>query len=123
MTKKVLIVDDNEKNRKLLRVILAKAGYETLEAENGRKAVDLAREMLPDIILMDYRMPVMDGIEATKIIKNEGPTSGIPVFIITSSAMAGEQEQIVRESGCDTLYTKPFDYRVILQAVKQRIGE
>jgi two-component system, cell cycle response regulator DivK len=122
MAKRALIVDDNERNRKLLRVILCKAGYETVEAEDGVRALALARETRPDIVLMDYRMPNMNGIEATRAIKADGATGGIPVFIVTSSAMEGDRDRIIRESGCDELYTKPIDYRQIVDAVARKLG-
>lgn len=123
MAKRALIADDNDRNRKLLRVILDKAGYETVEAEDGARALALARELRPDIVLMDYRMPGMNGIEATRALKADASTAGIPVFIVTSSAMEGDRDRIIRESGCDELFTKPIDYRQILAAVDRRIGE
>ncbi len=123
MGKRALIADDNEKNRKLLRVILGKSGYETTEAQDGARALALARELRPDIILMDYRMPVMNGIEVTRALKADAATASIPVFIVTSSAMDGDRDRIIRESGCDELYTKPIDYKQILAAVGRRIGE
>lgn len=122
MAKRALIADDNERNRKLLRVILGKAGYETFEAETGAQALALGRKLRPDIILMDYRMPTMNGIEATRALKADAATAGIPVFIVTSSAMAGDRDRIVLESGCDELYTKPIDYRQILAAVSRITG-
>lgn len=107
----VLIVDDDEKNLKLLRVILQNYGYEVIEATNGEDAVKLAKENIPALILMDVRMPVMDGIVATKIIKSEPTTAQIPVIMLTSFAMAGNSERIILESGCDGYITKPIDVK------------
>ena len=122
MGKKVLITDDNEKNRKLLRVILMKNGYDVIEADNGEKAVAITRMNMPDLILMDYRMPLMDGIEATKLIKSF-TSPPVPVFIVTSSAMPGDSERIRSESGCDKLFTKPIDYRKLLDEIQHITGE
>ncbi len=122
MARKVLITDDNEKNRKLLRVILSKNGYDVIEADNGEKAVEITNTDIPDIILMDYRMPIMDGIEATRIIKSK-TSPPIPVFIVTSSAMPGDSERIRKESGCDMLFTKPIDYKALLTEIQQITGE
>ena len=121
-SKKILIVDDNAKNRKLLRVILRQAGYIIFEAEDGREGVDAAQRIGPHLILMDYRMPEYDGIQATQILKADAATSHIPVFIVTSSAMKGDLERIMAESGCDQLFNKPIDYRAILDAVQKQLG-
>lgn len=117
MEKKILIVDDDEKNLKLLRVILQNSGYEILEAKNGEDAVKIAKENIPALILMDIRMPVMDGITATKIIKSEHATAKIPVIVITSSAMVGNGERIISESGCDGYITKPIDIKELIEIV------
>jgi CheY-like chemotaxis protein len=122
MEKKILIVDDNEKNLKLLRVILQNYGYEVLEAQNGEEAVKLAKENIPALILMDIRMPVMDGITATKIIKSEPSTAKIPVIIVTSSAMIGDSERIISESGGDGYISKPIDVKKLLKVVAEIIG-
>lgn len=118
----VLIVDDNEKNLKLLRVILQNYGYEVLEAQNGEEAVKLAKENIPALILMDIRMPVMDGITATKIIKSEPSTAKIPVIIVTSSAMSGDSERIISESGGDGYISKPINIKELLKVVAEIIG-
>jgi CheY-like chemotaxis protein len=117
MEKKILIVDDDEKNLKLLRVILQSYGYETLEAKNGEEAVKLAKENIPALILMDIRMPVMDGITATKIIKSEPSTAKIPVIIITSSAMKGDSERIISESRCDGYISKPINIKELREII------
>ncbi|MBT9150902.1 MAG: Polar-differentiation response regulator DivK [candidate division WS2 bacterium] len=90
---KVLVVDDNEPNLKVFRILLQSKGYEVIEALNGDEAVKYARLYHPDLILMDIRMPVMDGITATKIIKEDPVLKNIPVIALTSSAMSGSREQ------------------------------
>ncbi len=123
MGKKILIVDDDVKNRKLLRVLLQNSGYETIEAEDGQQAINLARENNPDLILMDIRMPVMDGIEATKILKSEGSTAGIPVIALTSYALKGDRERILTDAGCDDYVTKPIEIKLLLEIVRKYTGE
>ena len=119
MSKKILIVDDNEKNLKLLRLLIQNAGYETIEAENGKEAVMLAKEHIPALILMDNRMPVMDGITATKILKAEPATAKIPVIATTASAMKGDRERIMLEAGCDDYVPKPIDAKSFMNVVKK----
>lgn len=123
MSKKVLIVDDDGKNLKLLRILIQNAGYETLEAENGEEAVRLAKEHIPALILMDNRMPVMDGITATKILKAEPTTAKIPIIATTASAMKGDRERIMREAGCDDYVPKPIDAKAFMNAVKKYLEE
>lgn len=119
--KTVLITDDNEKNRKLLRVLLQKAGYATIEAMDGQKGVEAARLNKPGLIIMDIRMPVMDGITAIKALKADPATAGIPVIISTSSAMKGDADRIKAETGCDMYVTKPIEALPFLDAVKKFI--
>ena len=119
MSKKILIVDDDEKNLKLLRLLIQNAGYETIEAENGEEAVRLAKEHIPALILMDNRMPVMDGITATKILKAEPATAKIPVIATTASAMKGDRERIMLEAGCDDYVPKPIDAKSFMNVVKK----
>lgn len=123
MPLKVLVADDNEKNRKLLRVILSKTGFSVTEACNGKRAVELYSSVHHDVVLMDYRMPEMDGIEASKIIKSYNTDKKPLIFIVTSSAMAGDRERIMRESGCDDFFTKPVDYEIIVRRLKQKEEE
>lgn len=121
MERKILIVDDDETNLKLLRVIFQNAGYEILEAKNGEEAVKQAKEKSPALILMDLRMPVMDGITATKIIKSEPSTAKIPVIIITSFAMVGDSERIISESRCDGYISKPIDVKKLKEIIDKTI--
>ena len=113
MSKVILIVDDQPTNVKLLHVVLQKNGYTTLEAIDGKQGVEMARAQRPDIILMDKNMPVMDGLEATRILKEDNTTKDIPIIVISSSAMKGDREAIL-EAGCDDYMPKPVDiYKVL----------
>lgn len=106
---RILIVDDDETNRKLLRVILQNKGHETLEAEDGLQALDILKGQIPDLILMDIRRPVMDGIEATKRLKKDPILSKIPVVVLTASATKEERERIETLSIFDDYIIKPID--------------
>lgn len=108
MKKVILIVEDEALNIKLVRDVLQVSGYTTLEATDGRQGVELARERKPDLILMDIRMPVMDGLEATRILKADPSTRNIPIVALTSYAMKGDKETII-QSGCDGYLSKPIN--------------
>ncbi len=117
---KILIVDDDTKNRKLFRVTLQNSGYETIEAENGEYAVELAKENIPNLILMDIQMPKTDGISAFKVIRADEGTKNIPVIALTSYAMKGDREKFLAE-GFDGYISKPIDVREFLKAVAEII--
>ncbi|MEK6692619.1 MAG: response regulator [Nitrospirota bacterium] len=117
---KILIAEDNEKNRKLIQVILEKAGYDAIEAENGEDAICLAKKIIPDLILMDIQMPVMDGIEAIKILKSDSETKDIPVIALTSYAMAGDRERLLNE-GFNGYIPKPINVKNFIKEVKKYI--
>ena len=112
----ILIVEDNEKNRKLLRDVLQFKGYRTLEAVSGEDGVTLAAEHKPDLILMDYQLPGIDGIEAFRRIRDASGTAHIPIVAITASAMPEEARKI-KEAGFDDFQTKPINVKEFLQAV------
>ncbi len=118
MKKVILIVEDDPQDLKLSRDLLEASGYASLEATNGKKAVELAREKKPDLILMDIQMPVMDGFEATKILKADAETRNIPIIALTSYAMKEDEEKI-REAGCDGYITKPIDTMGFLKTVSE----
>ena len=106
----VLIVDDNEKNVKLARDVLRFAGFRTLEARTGGEGISLAVEHTPDVILMDIRLPDMDGSEAVHRLKDEPRTARIPVVAVTSFAMKGDRERFLAE-GFDGYLEKPISVR------------
>ncbi|MBI5555976.1 MAG: response regulator [Elusimicrobia bacterium] len=121
MPKKILVVEDNEKNMTLLRDILTYHKYEVLEAQDGQTAIKIAREQKPDLILMDIQMPVLDGFTAAKILKNEAQTKDIKIIGITSFAMKGDKEKIL-EAGFDDYIPKPIDTRLLPELVKKYLA-
>jgi two-component system, cell cycle response regulator DivK len=106
----ILIVDDNENNRKLARDVLEFAGFSTLEATGGIEAVALTQERRPDLVLMDIRMPDLNGTEALKLLREDSRTAEIPIVALTSSTMRGDEERFLRE-GFDGYLAKPISVR------------
>lgn len=117
MGKKILIIEDNDNNRLLLRDVLNYHGYEIIEAENGEIGIIKAREFKPDIILMDIQMPIMDGFTAIMNIKNDPELKHIKIIVITSFAMTEEKERIM-ETGVDDYISKPIDIRQLPEKIK-----
>ena len=118
----ILIVEDNENNRSLLRDILIFHGYEVSVAADGQEGVALARELKPDLILMDIQMPGMDGMTAGAILKGDPATSGLKIVAITSFAMRGDQEKILA-AGFDGYLSKPISTRELPGLVEQWLEE
>lgn len=118
MPKKILIIEDNEKNRRMVRDVLKYHGYEVLEAENGDVGIRTAREHKPGLIFMDVQMPVMDGITAISILKNDPETRDIKIIAVTSFAMMGDREKILA-AGADDYISKPVNTRELPARVKQ----
>jgi len=108
MVKRVLVVEDNPLNMKLVRTLLQLEGYEVLEASTGEEAVSAAVEGLPDLILMDVQLPGIDGLQACMCLKGDPRTSTIPVVALTSYAMPGDDKKAL-EAGCAGYITKPID--------------
>ena len=115
-THTVLIVEDEPKNIKVVRDLLQANGFVTLEARNGQEGIDLARACRPDLILMDIQVPVLDGLEATRILKADPETCHIPVLALTAYAMKGDEER-VRAAGCDGYITKPLRLTSFLEQI------
>ena len=109
-------------NRRLIRDILTYHGYEVIEAENGEEAVRIAREHIPDLIIMDLQMPVMNGYEAIRILKNDPVTKDIKIIAVTSFAMAGDREKAL-EIGVDDYIAKPINTRELPERVKRLLSE
>src|ERR1041385_8669765 len=107
MTKTILMVEDTEDNRQLIRDLVDGAGYKLLEAANGATGVAMALEHKPDLILMDIQLPVMDGYEATRRIKADPALQHIPIIAVTSYALSGDELK-ARQAGCDAYVAKPF---------------
>jgi two-component system cell cycle response regulator DivK len=118
MTKRILVVEDQEDNRQILRDLLGNAGYELTEAENGLEALSAVAAQRPDLILMDIQLPVMDGYEATRRIKADPATKEIPVIVVTSYALSGDEGK-ARAAGCDAYVTKPYSPRQLLAKVRE----
>ena len=113
---KILVVEDNEMNRDMLTRRLARKGFEAIAAADGREGLELAHTAKPDIILMDMSLPVMDGWEATRQIKADPETRGIPVIALTAHAMAGDRERAM-DAGCDDYDTKPVEFPNLLAKI------
>ena len=122
MTKKVMIVEDNELNMKLFHDLLYSQGYETVESNNGLLALDLAREHRPDLILMDIQLPEVSGLDVTKWLKEDEELKDIPVIAVTAFAMKGDEERI-RNGGCEAYISKPISISTFLETVRSYIGE
>ena len=118
MSKTILVVEDTEDNRRILRDLLTAAGYNMIEAYDGAEGVAKAGEHKPDLILMDIQMPVMDGYEATRRIKADPALKSIPVIAVTSYALSGDEEK-TRAAGCDGYIAKPFSPRQMLAKVRE----
>jgi len=114
----VLIVEDNEKNLKLVRDVLQVKGYETIEAVTGEDGVALARERKPDLILMDIQLPGINGIEALKTLRADATTAHIPAIAVTASVMQ-QDRKLITEAGFDAYLSKPLDLREFLATVKK----
>lgn len=122
MSHSILIVEDNAINRELLRDILVFHGYKIAEASDGQGGVDLARELMPDLILMDIQMPGLDGMTACGILKAEPETRGLKIIALTSFAMRGDREKLL-EAGFDGYLSKPINTREIHSLVEQWLNE
>jgi two-component system, cell cycle response regulator DivK len=121
MTKRILVVEDTEDNRQILRDLLTAAGYELIEAVDGEAGVAMAAEHKPDLVLMDIQLPAIDGYEATRRIKANPELKHIPVIAVTSYALSGDEEK-TRTAGCDGYIAKPFSPRQLLGKVREFLG-
>jgi two-component system, cell cycle response regulator DivK len=119
--KRILVVEDTEDNRQIIRDLLTSAGYEMIEAVTGEQGVAMAAEHRPDLILMDIQLPALDGYEATRRIKANPALRDTPVIAVTSYALSGDEER-TREAGCDAYVAKPFSPRLLLAKVREFIG-
>jgi two-component system cell cycle response regulator DivK len=116
----VLIVEDNEKNRKLARDVLQFHGYQIFETDNAEEGIQLARDKNPALILMDFHLPGMNGIEALGYLRGDAATKNIPVIAVTASAMTEDRKKIM-EAGFDSLQTKPIHVKEFVQVVRETI--
>jgi len=118
MSKRVLIVDDNEDNRQILIDLLSANGFQVIEALTGADAVAIAQRETPDLVLMDIQLPGIDGHEATRRIKAIPALARTPVIAVTSYALAGDDRK-ARDAGCDAYITKPYSPRALLAQVRE----
>jgi two-component system cell cycle response regulator DivK len=118
MGKCILVVEDQEDNRKILRDLLGNAGYELVEAETGEGALAAYAKQRPDLILMDIQLPVMDGYEATRRIRADPGSKAIPIIAVTSYALAGDEAKALA-AGCNAYVTKPYSPRALLAKVRE----
>ena len=117
MSSRILVVEDQEDNRFILRDLLTSAGFEVIEAQNGLDGVAMAEAEKPDLILMDIQLPLLDGYEATRRIKASTSLGPVPIIAVTSYALSGDEEKAVA-AGCDAYVTKPFSPRQLLATVR-----
>ena len=121
MSKRILVVEDQEDNRQILRDLLNSVGYQILEAEDGARGVAAAEAERPDLILMDIQLPLVDGYEATRRIKANPDLRHIPIIVVTSYALSGDDVKAF-EAGCDAYVTKPFVPRELLAKIRGYLG-
>ena len=121
MSKKILIVEDNELNMKLFHDLLEVHGYDTLQTKDGREVIGLAKEHRPDLILMDIQLPEVSGLEVTRWIKEDDELKSIPVIAVTAFAMRGDEEKI-RSGGCEAYIAKPISVSNFLQTIEKVLG-
>jgi two-component system, cell cycle response regulator DivK len=120
-SKRILYIEDNFQNKRLVKKILNSRGYEVLEAEDGITGVDMALAERPDLILMDINIPGIDGTEATAILKNS-EAAYIPIIALTANAMVGDRERIMA-AGCDEYLQKPINNALLLETVRRFVGD
>ena len=118
MTKRILVVEDQADNLQILRDLLTSAGYEMIEAQDGEEGVRAAGAHRPDLILMDIQLPILDGYEATRRIKADPALHAIPIIVITSYALGGDENK-ARAAGCDDYVPKPYSPRVLLAKIRK----
>jgi two-component system cell cycle response regulator DivK len=121
MSKRVLVIEDHEENRRIIRLLLGSAGIEMIEAVTGEEGIKAAERERPDLILMDIQLPGLDGYEATRRIKGSPALRHIPIIVVTSYALSGDDVKAF-EAGCDAYVTKPFVPRELLAKVREYLG-
>jgi two-component system cell cycle response regulator DivK len=121
MSRRILVVDDQEDNRRILRDLLTASGFEVIEGNTGEEGVALAEERAPDLILMDIQLPGIDGYEATRQIKAKPALRATPLIVVTSYALSGDDAKAFA-AGADAYVSKPFSPRALLAKVKELLG-
>jgi two-component system cell cycle response regulator DivK len=118
MSKRILVVEDQEDNRRIMRDLLAASGYQWLEATNGDEGLATAEREVPDLILMDIQLPGLDGYEVTRRIKTNPALKHIPIIAVTSYALSGDDQKAFA-AGCDGYVTKPFSPKQLLAKIRE----
>ena len=118
MSKRILVIEDQEDNRRIVRDLLTSAGYEIIEAVTGEDGVRFAETQRPDLILMDIQLPGFDGYEATRRIKATPALRQIPIIVVTSYALSGDDVKAF-EAGCDAYFAKPYDPIALLAKIRE----
>jgi len=118
----VLITEDNPKNRKVFKDILRVHGYKSIEAVDGEEGYRMAKEHKPDLIVMDVQLPGANGYEVTRRLKSKDDTKDIPIIIVTSFAMAGEENE-ARAAGCDDYISKPINIHQFIETIKKYLPD
>ena len=118
MTKRILVIEDTEDNRQIVRDLLESAGYELIEALDGLEGVAAAEREHPDLILMDIQLPGIDGYEATRRIRAIPALATVPIIAVTSYALSGDEAK-TRAAGCDGYVAKPFSPRLLLAKIRE----
>lgn len=121
MNKRILVVEDQEDNRQIIRDMLSATDYKITEAENGEEALAAVAKQRPDLILMDVQMPIMDGYEATRRIKSDPALRAIPIIAVTSYALSGDEKK-ARAAGCDDYVPKPYSPRQLLAKIREHLS-
>jgi two-component system, cell cycle response regulator DivK len=121
MAQRILVVEDQEDNRRIMRDLLTSAGFEVLEALDGEAGVALAARERPALVLMDIQLPGIDGYEATRRIKSDAALRGIPVIVVTSYALSGDDRKAFA-AGCDAYVAKPFSPRALLAKIRELLA-
>jgi two-component system, cell cycle response regulator DivK len=122
MSKRILVIEDTEDNRQIIRDLLTSFDYELIEAVDGAQGVAMAQSHHPDLILMDIQLPVIDGYEATRRIRAIPELVDIPIIAVTSYALSGDEAK-TREAGCDGYIAKPFSPRQLLAKVRELLPD
>jgi two-component system cell cycle response regulator DivK len=120
MAKRILVIEDQEDNRAILRDLLTAAEFDYIEAVDGAQGVATAERERPDLILMDIQLPVLDGYQATRQIKSNPTLAVIPIIAVTSYALSGDDQKAL-DAGCDDYVTKPFSPRALLAKVREHL--
>jgi two-component system cell cycle response regulator DivK len=118
MRKRILVVEDQEDNRRIIRDLLRHAGFDVIEVGDGEQALTAASTHRPDVILMDVQLPVLDGYEATRRIKAEPALRHIPIIVVTSYALSGDEAK-ARAAGCDAYVAKPYSPKALLAKIRE----